>query len=203
MSRLFSRLENKGYERNEGAPPADPVRQADTHAGPAVPAPADRGSDTRAPAGLQSPIMQPLVPGYSISSSLGMVRPLEPAVTTPVWPVRLWFASLLLLAGLSLLMLALPERLMPLAARQAPASAAPEPPAAAASATPPANVARPAARSAEPALTAAPAPTAPRAEPPLPAPASASGTAPPSSPADSSACTQAMVAMNLCSKSSP
>ena len=203
MSRLFSRLENKGYEQSEGAPPAGPAQHAEPHADAAFPAPLDSnssssGSDAPAPAAVRSPAMPSLVPGYTISSSLGMALPPKPDVARSAWPVRLWLASLLLLVGLSLLMLALPERPAPVGAQKPPASAASEP--TAPTATPPA-ARNPSVPSASAVVPIAPAPRAPRVEPRRPAPASVPAAPSPSN--SSSACSEAMLAMNLCSKSSP
>src|SRR5512141_863049 len=126
MSRLFSRLENIGQDQNEGTPPAESARQADAHADAAFPA--GFGDTPITGATLPNPAgMPPPVPGYSIPSSLAR-SPLPPAavIARPAWTVRLWLASLLLLIGLSLLLLALPERLLPTAPQQRPAGAAPE-----------------------------------------------------------------------------
>jgi hypothetical protein len=200
MSRLFSRLENKGYEQSEGAPPASPAQHAEPHAVGAFPAPLDSssGSEAPTPAAVRPPAMPSLLPGYTISSSLGMALPPGPAVARSAWPVRLWLASLLLLVGLSLLMFALPERPAPVAAQKPPPSAASEPNAPAA--TPPA-ARNPSVPSASAVVPAAPAPRAPQAEKRRPAPASVPAAPVPSG--GSSACNEAMLAMNLCSKPSP
>lgn len=230
MSRLFSRLETMGQEPSEIPSPAFPAgadRQDPPHAtvAAAISAPGDAGP----------PAMRPLVPGYAISSSIAMPQS-GPAQPRPAWPVRLWFASLLILVGASLAILAMPERLLPLAARPAPAATEPTPAAASAapastapaSAVPVAAVPTPAPAPtvrkipapAEP-LAAAPAPRAParaapaaaaaaaseRPTPPVArnvvaAPAAAALAVPPP-PAENAACSEAMRAMNLCSKSSP
>ena len=194
MSRLFSRLENKEHAHIEGAPPAG------THADAAVPAPDARGADMPAAAGYRSPAMPSLLPAYATGAGPGM-PPAGPAVARPVWPVRLWLASLLFLAGLSLLILVLPERLLPLAAQHPPSDSTSRPAAAPALKPAAAIVRNPAAPSAGAVVTASPAPRAPRREPPRPTAASAPAAPLPSS--GSSACSEAMLAMNLCSKSSP
>jgi hypothetical protein len=219
MSRLFSRLENMGHDHDEDAPSASPDeqgRQADAHDRHPAPGSSDfPGSSTTHGAGSGMPAftatakattIPPLVPGYSISSSLAMPRPSLPIAARPGWPVRIWLVSLLLLIGLSLLILAMPDRLLPLALRQqaipterAPAAASaitPAAPAPAAAAKPESPAApsastiilplpaAPASRAETHSAAAAPSPTAPRA-------------------ADGAACSDAMLAMNLCSKSSP
>ena len=208
FSRLDSRLENRGQEQNEGAPPAESAWQADKGADPTVPAPSDSAGDTRTPKAATpagSPGMPPLVPGYTISSSLAS-SPREPAArpARPVWPVRLWLASLLLLIGLSLLMLAMPERLLPLEAQQRPASPAPD---ASAASTPDPATARQAPLPPENAVATVvppvPAARPPRAEPRISHPAPTPAPPAPSRSGSSTACSDAMLAMNLCSKSSP
>jgi hypothetical protein len=216
MSRLFSRLENMGHDHDEGAPSAPPDeqgRQADAHDRYPVPgssgAPAMHGAGSVMPAfaaTVKAPTIPPLVPGYSISSSLAMPRSPLPVAARPVWPVRIWLVSLLLLIGLSLLVLAMPDRLLSLALQQQPTP--PErAPAAAPAATPavpaPATAAKPERPAAPPAsaiITPLPAVRAPRAE-------TDSGAAAPAPaaprPAGGAACSDAMLAMNLCRKSSP
>lgn len=225
MSRLFSRLENMGQDQNDGAlpdPPPGADRQENAHGDAPAPAPAETWRDTHAAAvSAELPTMRPLVPGYaissSLSSSLGMAAPPVQVVARPVWPVRLWLLSLLLVPGLSLLVLAMPERLLPLATQaRTSATAVPDAPILAPAAPKPAAVARPdrapapsAAASAivTPTPTPLPATSAPRAEPrsritaAVPAPAIIPAT--PLHPAADPACSEAMLAMNLCSKSSP
>jgi hypothetical protein len=210
MSRLFSRLENMGHDHDEGAPsapPEEPGRQADTHELAAAPAFPGARSDIPLPAATaRPPTMPPLVPGYAIASALAMSLPSRPIAARPVWPTKIWLASLLLLLGLSLLILALPERLLPLAAQQAPAPSArpstdgePEAPASVAPAAAPPAAARPASPtvpSASAIVVPVPAAPAPRAETP------STAAAPPRRD-EGAACSDAMLAMNLCSKSSP
>lgn len=217
MSRLFSRLENMGQDQNDSASP-DPPPRADRreNAQDDAPASAETGSGTHATAvSAELPSMRPLVPGYAISSSLGMAAPPAPVVARPVWPVRLWLLSLLLLPGLSLSILAVPERLLPLATQaRTSASAVPDARVLAPAAATPAVDARPdrapapsAAASAIVTPTPVPAPSAPRAEPrsritaAVPAPVII--PAAPLHPAADAACSEAMLAMNLCSKPSP
>ena len=219
MSRLFSQLENMGHDRDEDAPSASPDeqgRQADAHdrsAASGFPdvtgSPTTHGAGSDSPASTataKTPAIRPLVPGYSISSSLAMPRSGLPVAVRPIWPVRVWLVSLLLLIGLSLLILAMPDRLPPLALRQqaipperAPAAApaiTPAVPAPAAASKPES----PAAPSASTIINRLPAAPAPRAETHSAA-AAPSPAAP--RPADGAACSDAMLAMNLCSKSSP
>lgn len=209
MSRLFSRLENMGQDHNDGAlPDSPPGADRPEVVRDDVPAVAETYRDTHAaPVSAETSIMRPLVPGYAISSSLGMAAPPAPVVTRPVWPVRLWLLSLLLLSGLSLSILAMPERLLPLAAQSHPStSAVPDDTVPASPASRTAAVARPdrapaSSAAASASVTLAPAPGAPRAEPynrptaAVPAPAII--------PAADAACSDAMLAMNLCSKPSP
>jgi hypothetical protein len=176
MSRLFPRQENPGQGRSAGAPASAPGRQNDAPADAAFAAfSGSRGNATEA----GKPAMPAMAPGYAIASSLAMSAPPRPAPARPVWTARLWLASLLLLIGASLLTLAMPERTMPPAASDKEAAAAlmPDQPAAD--------------KPAVPAATTAPAP-------PIPA-----APAAPALPAGSDACSGAMVAMNLCRKSSP
>lgn len=214
MSRLFSRLETMGHDHDEGAPSAPPDeqgRQADAHDHSAVPdSPAMHGAGSGIlafTAPVRAPTIRPLVPGYSISSSLAMPRPALPVAARAVWPVRIWLVSLLLLIGLSLLILAIPDRLASLAPQQqptpqerAPATAPATSPAAPAPA--PAVAAKlesPAAPSASAIVTLLPAPRAEThsgAVAPVPVPAAPR-------PVDGAACSDAMLAMNFCSKSSP
>lgn len=204
MSRLFSRLEDIGHDQTDTVPPAESALKADTHADAASLVPSD--DDTRTPdAGMPGqPAMAPLVPGYAIPSRLAVSPQLRPVAARPVWPVRLWLASLLLLIGLSLLMLALPEHLLPLAVQQRPAGAAPDVPAVS---RPDATPARPAATPPASAVTGMvrPVPTAPapRAEPRTTRPVATPAAPAPSQPNGSPACSEAMLAMSLCSKSSP
>ena len=219
MSRLFSRLENKGQDPDDGTSPAyrseaDRPEHAGVDAGVFVST--SSGSDLRANAlPGQLPAMQPLVPGYAIASSPGMAVPSTPVVTRPIWPVWLWLASLLFLLGLSLLILALPERLLPLTTQPPAAVALPTAaPAPAAIAVPvpapapgPASVARTGGASmTSPAASALPTPVRtaePLSSPAVPAPAAAVAPVAPAGPSGDAACSEAMLAMNLCSKSSP
>jgi hypothetical protein len=214
MSRLFSRLENMGHDHDEGAPSAPPDeqgRQTDAHDRyPAPGSSGNPGSQTVHGAGsdipaftatVSPPSIRTLVPGYSISSSLAMPPQRLPVAARPVWPVRIWLVSLLLLIGLSLLILAMPDRLLPLALQQQ--TTPPERAPAATSAAAPAAADRPespAAPSASTTITSLPATRTPRAETHSAA-AAPSPAAP--RPADGAACSNAMLAMNLCSKSSP
>lgn len=216
MSRLFSRLENRGQDEAGLAPPAGPAPVPDALPGAAADVPAEAGSGNAAPApaAANSPVMPPLVPGYAISTSLSLPA-LPPPVpeTRPAWPVSLWLASLLLLIGLSLLVLAMPERLLPAAgqpqetpqaAPAVPAEPSAGPPSAAAAGSP----AAPPKSAIVTAVPALPPASAPRAEPrssaatPTPAPSTPAAPAPLPS-GGSAACSEAMLAMNLCSKSSP
>ena len=211
MSRLFSRLEKKEHEPDEGMPPATAGWRAETPVDAATPAAFGHGSDSPLPDEERPPATPPVLPGYTISSSLSGLHHSAPphnAAARPVWPVRVWLASLLLLTGLSLVILALPGRLLPFAAEQAPASAAPaaapspaSPSAAAPSAGAPAAGTNPPVPPASQVVTATPATRAPRTEPRGPA---AAGRKPaPSKSSASPACSEAMLAMNLCSDSSP
>lgn len=215
MSRLFSRLENMGQDQSDGALPDSPpgagrpeVVRDDVHAI------AETYRDKHAVAvSAETPIMRPLVPGYAVSSSLGMAAPLAPVVARPVWPVRLWLLSLLILSGLSLAILAMPERLLPFAAQSHPStSAVPDDTVPASPASGTATVARPdrapaSSAAASTSVTPAPAPSAARAEPhdnlTAAAPPPATITAVPLPPAADAACSEAMRALNLCSKPSP
>ena len=234
MSRLFSRLENRGQDPDDGTLPAS-RSEADRPDNAKVDASAFAstwpGSDIHANAlPGQLPAMQPLVPGYAISANPGMAVLSTPFVARPVWPVWLWLASLLLLLGLSLLILALPERLLPLP-KQPPAAVSPpmvapapaavvvpaatpagKPAAAAAIAPSPASVARTGGASitstaasaiATPARMPEPPRAGPRTSPAVPAPAAAVAPVAPPGPSGDAACSEAMLAMNLCSKSSP
>ena len=216
MSRLFSRLENMGPDHDEDAPSASPDeqgRQADAHdrsAASGFPdvtgSPATHGAGNDSPASsatAKTPAIRPLMPGYSISSSLAVPRPSLPVVARPIWPVRIWLVSLLLLIGLSLLILAMPDRLLPLALRQQaiPPERAPAAPVITpAVPAPAAKPESPAAPSASTIINRLPAAPAPRAET-----HSAAAARSPAAlrPADGAACSDAMLAMNLCSKSSP
>ena len=228
MSRLFSRLENMGQDQAEGARP-DVARPADMPAGAASPAstiaagpaPADGGSTSPGSTPGDTRAVSLPVPGYSILSSLSRPALPETSIAFPappeaspgraLWPTRAWLASLLLLVGLSLLVLAMPEREQPSTVRQAPA-AAPVPDATAAGTVPvipaaadtamPAD--RPALKAAGAVVNAVPAARPPRtpvavAVPPRPA----AKVTPAAPPAASAACSEAMLAMNLCNKTSP
>ena len=211
MSRLFSRLENKGQDPDDGTSPAyrseaDRPEHAGVDAGVFVST--SSGSDLRANAlPGQLPAMQPLVPGYAIASSPGMAVPSTPVVTRPIWPVWLWLASLLFLLGLSLLILALPERLLPLTTQPPAAVALPTAAPAPAIAPVPTSVARAGGASmTSPAANALPTPVRtaePLSSPAVPAPAAAVAPVAPAGPSGNAACSEAMLAMNLCSKSSP
>jgi hypothetical protein len=199
MSRLFSRQENTGQDQHEGAPTGAQGRQNDA---PAYGAYAYASNSTAA----GKPAMASLVPGYAISSSLAMSALPERVLSRPVWPVRFWFASLLLLVGSSLLTLALPERPLPPAAPPAQAGAATDKEAAAVPNPAPAPAAAPADEPAVPPASATvskvPAAPAPRSPAATAAPAAIAPPAP-AVPAGSGACSEAMLAMNLCRKSSP
>jgi hypothetical protein len=230
MSRLFSRLENMGQDQAEGAQPDGPrPRPGDMPAGAAGPAPVEFGSTSPGSTPGDTPPISLPVPGYSILSSLS--RPALPeisvaipappvvAASRPLWPTRAWLASLLLLVGLSLLVLAMPERPRPLKVQQAPAAAGasvdavpaiPVVPAASETAV---HADRPALPSASPVVNAVPAARRPRTPvaAAVPSPSAPIATAPtaPTAPAatapsaGSAACSEAMLAMNLCSKPSP
>lgn len=215
MSRLFSRLENRGQDEAGLASPAGPAPLPDAHPDADVPAEAGSGDAAPAPAAANSPVMPPLVPGYAISTSLSPPALPPPPVpgTRPAWPVSLWLASLLLLIGLSLLVLAVPERLLPAAGQpQKTPQAAPavpvEPSAGSPSAAAAGSPAAPPSSAIVNAVPALPPASAPRAEPrsraatPTPAPSAPAAPAPLPS-GGSAACSEAMLAMNLCSKSSP
>lgn len=215
MSRLFSRLENRGQDEAGLAPPAGPALVPGAHPAAEVPAEAGSGSAAPSPAAANSPDMPPLVPGYAISTSLSLPALPPPPVpgTRPAWAVRLWLASLLLLIGLSVLVLAMPERLLPgavqrtqntqQAAPAVPAAASDAPPSAAAAGSP----APPPASAIVTVVPRLPSTSAPRAEPRSrtapPAPPAAAGALAPLPSGGSAACSEAMLAMNLCSKSSP
>ena len=230
MSRLFSRLENKGQDPDDSVAPASPS-EADrptagqVEPGDSAPASPDSKHDLHKDAlPARPPVMQSMVPGYAIASSLGMGVPPTHVVARPVWPVWVWMLSLLLLLGSSLLILALPDRLLPPVQRQ-PAAIAPPlvkpatpvataTPAVPATATPavpapsPATIAQTDSSTASsPAASAALAPVRtpalPRASRAAPALAATPEAVTPPDPTESAACSEAMLAMNLCSKSSP
>jgi pyruvate dehydrogenase E2 component (dihydrolipoamide acetyltransferase) len=214
MSRLFSRLENMGQDQAGGAPADGPGQPADAPADVLPPSPADAGSPSTGFTPTDTPAMLLPVPGYSISASLArpalpeiaipMPAPTGTTVVKPGWPTKVWLASLLLLVGLSMLMLAMPERLLPLAARPAPADAATEAAAAVPAASEAAEVAdRPAPPSASAVVTAVPAARAMRKPSAAPAPVAPIAPIAPAPSASSAACSEAMLAMNLCSKPSP
>ncbi len=213
MSRLFSRLENIGQGRSDdtpspGQPGPDP--QPETAVPPASFAQADA-----VPLTAGAPTVPKLAQPYSISANLSMAQPAPVASTRPDWGVRLWLLSLLLLIALALLMLALPERMYPTSLqRQAPAdvqpsaapvASVPEPapvqmpaPPAPLPASPPAVQPVPA----EPAP--APTPRSARPEPRTTAPPVVRALPRPASPGSgAAACSEAMLALNLCSPSSP
>jgi hypothetical protein len=212
MSRLFTRLEKMDQDHGEGTqpvPPAEPGYQADVNGAAFAHAtfPSSVGGDNAALAPTAA-AMPPLVPGYAISSSLAMPALPGPVATRPVWPVRIWLVSLLLLVGLALLILAVPERLLPLSRQQRPAL--PErvqevttPSVRAPSAAPTATVLppRPTVPSASTVAIPIPTPRASRAE--TRSRAAAPVPATPVAPPEDAACSAAMLAMNLCSKSSP
>ena len=232
MSRLFSRLENRGQDPDDSVAPASPS-EADrptagqVEPGASAPASPDSKHDLHKDAlPAQPPVMQSMVPGYAIASSLGMGVPPTHVVARPVWPVWVWMLSLLLLLGSSLLILALPDRLLPPVQRQPAAIAPPlvKPATPVATATPavpapatatpavpapgPATIARTDSSAASsPAASAALAPVRtpalPRASRAAPALAATPEAVTPPDPTESAACSEAMLAMNLCSKSSP
>jgi hypothetical protein len=175
MSRLFSRLENRGQDQGGGAPSvpsteADRPGTAPIDAGAPVPAMPYSGSaaDVHDTTVSAAPTIRPLVPGYAIATSLGIAAPSAPVIARPVWPVWFWLLSLLLLLALSLLVLTLPERLLPLALQTPPAQPAAVVPVTMTPALPPATPrAEPRAGRATPAPAASPA--EPAAVPPGPA----------------------------------
>ena len=210
MSRLFSRLENIGQGRSDDAPsPAHPAPDPQPETA-APPASFVQAGAVPLPSG--APTIPQLVPAYSISANLSMAPPAPVASTRPDWGVRLWLFSLLLLIALALLMLALPERMYPISLQRqtpvdaqpstAPIASVPEPapapaPAASIPASPPAVQQVPV----EPAPT--PTPRA-RPEPRTTAPPVVRAPARPASPGSgAAACSDAMLALNLCSPSSP
>ena len=224
MSRLFSRLENIGQGPGDDAPLPEhsvPDLQSDTAA--PVASFAQAGA---APLPSGVPAMSQPIPGYAISAHLSVAPAAPGASARPDWGVRLWLASLLLLIALALLMLDLPERMYPLALqRQTPALVQPgTAPMAAVPESAPARLPAPLPKSAPAAV-----PVSPQAVQPVPAepgPATATATAPvprtarpeprttaapvaraparPVGPADgTAACSEAMLAMNLCSLPSP
>ncbi|MET0962011.1 MAG: hypothetical protein ABWY05_04230 [Noviherbaspirillum sp.] len=202
MSRLFSRLENIGEGRgdNELSPP---------HVEAAAPAAAPAEPDA-APAPARADGMQSVLPGYAISSRLSVAP--APPMQSPVWPLRLWFFSLVFLIALSLLMLVVPERLYsPSQQKQAPVVLQPEAtPLAPARAAPPSpavlETAPPPASADTPVPVPVPAAPTPRPEPRViaapvpPAPVQAHPAAPASGAA---ACSEAMLALSLCTPISP
>lgn len=213
MSRLFSRLENIGQGRSDDAPsPAHPAPDPQPETA-APPASFVQAGAVPLPSG--APTIPQLVPAYSISANLSMAPPAPVASTRPDWGVRLWLFSLLLLIALALLMLALPERMYPISLQRqtpvdaqpstAPIASVPEPapapaPAASIPASPPAVQPVPA----EPAPAPAPTPRAARPEPRTTAPPVFRAPARPASPGSgAAACSDAMLALNLCSPSSP
>lgn len=223
MSRLFSHLENIGHDRTDVERPAaqqevrmegGPLPSMETappHP-PASPSPQDAARPNyRSVSATQSQI-----PGYAIASQLSLSsRPQLPAAPSrPVWPVRLWFLSLLALIGLSLAMLLWPREDTPAVQRSLPSQSGivPEPSSDAGASSPqlPAVPASPAKAEAKvaagtesgatPSARPGAKPLAQR-EPPPPAadkPASA-----PAAPAGDAGCSAAMAAMNLCSASHP
>lgn len=216
-----------GQDQNDGAPPEIP-REAHQQAAQRTDAEVDAGTADHASAKserdmhatampAEPPMERPLVPGYAIASSLGIAAPPTVQVKArPVWTVRLWLLSLLLMLGLSTLILAMPQRLLPLTVQGMPAQPAPVAPTIvtpdAPAASRPAAVARPDSLSVpSPAtmaiVTTVPVPDVPRGEPRNrnadAAPAAAATLAAPSSPVADAACSAAMLAMNLCNKTSP
>lgn len=215
MSRLFSRLENIGQGRSDDAPsPGHPAPDPQPETA-ALPASFIQAGAVPLPAG--APTVPQLVQPYSISANLSMAPPSPGASTRPDWGVRLWLCSLMLLIAVALLMLALPERMYPTflqrhAPADAPSSAAPvasvaEPapaqapaPAASIPVSPPVVQPVPA----EPAPAPVPTPRAARPEPRTTAPPVVRAPARPASPGSgAAACSDAMLALNLCSPSSP
>ena len=188
MSRLFTRLENIGQESNdkETEPLPDAQEAARSQAEANQP-------DPSVPSAVPAP--PPLVPGYVGAPSHAAASLPE---ARPVWTVRLWFASLLLLVALSLAVLLMPRQ--QLAAPQRPAAVVQDLPAAVAPASQkPAAVVAPA-----PSAAAAPAsrPTArTEAVPEAPRPAAPGRATAPA--ASTASCTEAMLALNLCATPSP
>ena len=221
MSRLFSRLENTGQGRSDAMPlPEQSGPDLQPEGAAPLAGPTQAGAT---PLTSGASTMAPLVPRYSISAHLSTPLAAPMASKRPDWGVRLWLFSLLLLIALALLMLALPERLYPLSLqRQAPEyplpNAAPvarvqEPapipipvpapgPAASRPASPPAALPT----RAEPAPAPAPAPAPPtaRAEPrTTPAPGVRAPVKPASPGIGAAACSEAMLALNLCTLPPP
>ena len=223
MSRLFSGWktgDRTGAAVRRPRLPLKPTGQAlrrSMPARPSRPGPTAAATPTAPATVSAAPAMPPLVPGYAISTSLSLAALPPPVVPEPrqAWAVKLWLASLLLLIGLSLLVLAVPERLLPGVVQQpqktrqaAPAVPASRPPLP----LPPLRPQVRPRRRASAIVTAVPAlppASAPRAEPrsraaPTPTPTPAAPVAPASLPSGGgAACSEAMLAMNLCSKSSP
>jgi hypothetical protein len=210
MNHLFSRLENAGQDRTKNNP-------ASMHH-PAV-SPAERATQSAAGIPTESlPTMAApsLIPAYAIPSRAapGSEQSAHAIPTPPAaWPVRLWFFSLLSLIGLSVLTLALPARHALLSpqrlddrpdarpqAATLPRSATPS------TATPPAQAPAQAAPGVAPG--AKPAPAAPLAiqretRPAKPAPLARTAPLPGHAQRHPANCSEAMLAMNLCTTPPP
>jgi hypothetical protein len=205
MSRLFSRLENASQDRTENDPSLlhhSPEPSAETAAQSAAEIPTE-----------PSPAMAaaPLIPDYAISSRAGLAsgQPARAFPTLPAaWPVKLWFFSLLSLIGLALLTLALPAQHGLLSSQRLDSRPGARPhavalPPSTARATPPAAPPVGVAPDAKP-TPAAPALDIQRETRPI-KPAQSAHTTPLPGPAQRNTenCSEAMLAMNLCTTPSP
>lgn len=204
MSRLFSRLENRGQDQSGSAPPApstegDRPGPAPFDAGAPVPARPGSDADVHDATASAAPAIRPLVPGYAIATSLGIAAPSAPVVSRPVWPVWFWLLSLLLLLAFSLLVLMLPERLLPLSWQTPPAAPAAVAPVTTAPPLPPPTP-RAEPRAGRASTAPATAPAEPVAVPPGPAapvtagPAAVARSGSPSAPAPASRAAEAPAA---------
>ena len=204
MNRLFSRLENATRDRTENDPPSlhHPTESPTETAARSAAGMATEPPPARAAA--------PLISNYAFFSRAGLAsgRPAHAFPAPPAaWPVKLWVLSLLSLIGLALLTLALPAQHGLLSSRRMDSRPGAQPPAAAlppstARATSPAappgvaSGARPTPAAPALAIQREPRPTkpAPLAHPtPLPGPAQR----------NTANCSEAMLAMNLCTTPSP
>jgi hypothetical protein len=204
MNHLYSRLENATQDRTENDPPIlhqSAESPAETTAQSAAGIPTEPSPATAA---------SPLIRDYAISSRVGPASepPAHAFATLPAaWPVKLWFFSLLSLIALALLTLALPAQHDLLSWRRPDSRPGAGPQAAA---LPPSTT-----RATPP---AAPVGVAPGARPTQAAPALAIQREPrPAKPAPSvhtvplpehaqrntANCSEAMLAMNLCTTPSP
>jgi hypothetical protein len=205
MSRVFYGLEKTPQDRTENDPPL-------LHHLAESPAETAAQSATGIPTGpLPATTAAPPIPDYAISSRAGPTskQPAHAVPTAPAaWPVRVWFFSLLSLIGLALLTLALPAQHGLLSPRRldsrpgARPQAAASPPSSTARATPPAAPSG-AAPEASPA-PAAPAPAIQREpRPTRPAPSAHTMPLPGHVQRNTANCSEAMLAMNLCTTPSP